>query len=213
MQALSSKYSTHLATWVKPYPHGLGEGWETMQEGAHHLAWCLHTRTHKGGIELRACNSQPSEPFIYWGLKSYRSTFNDISLCKKKKALTLKKAQKALQPIKKKWATEKKPTKKHYAAFKSIHYDPWAWRKEQTKTTKETPTHNPLQDNARLLEKPILTLVNQYTQIHVDSWKFYNWREFFGVHVLISNNGSEFEIMLMQKVNDYNENSQKWKLL
>ena len=28
-------------------------------------------------------NSQPSEPFIYWGLKIYRSTFNDISLCKK----------------------------------------------------------------------------------------------------------------------------------
>ena len=36
----------------------------------------------KGGIELRACNSQPSEPFIYWGLKSYRSTFNDISAFK-----------------------------------------------------------------------------------------------------------------------------------
>ena len=32
---------------------------------------------------MRACNSQPSEPFIYWGLKSYRSTFNDISQCKK----------------------------------------------------------------------------------------------------------------------------------
>ena len=59
-----------------------------------------YTHTHKGSIELRACNSQPSEPFIYWGLKSYRSTFNDISLCKKKS------------------------TKKHYGAFKSTHYDP-----------------------------------------------------------------------------------------
>ena len=94
--------------------------WETMQEWVHHLAWCLHTHTHKGSIELRAWNSQPSEPFIYWGLKSYRSTFNDISLCKKKKYSPWKKAQKALQPIKKKWATEKK----HYGAFKSTHYDP-----------------------------------------------------------------------------------------
>ena len=33
-------------------------------------------------LELRACNSQPSEPFIYWGLKIYKSTFNGISLCK-----------------------------------------------------------------------------------------------------------------------------------
>ena len=41
-----------------------------------------HSNTHKGGLELRACNSQPSEPFMYWGLKIYRSTFNDISLCK-----------------------------------------------------------------------------------------------------------------------------------
>ena len=22
---------------------------------------------NKGGLELRVCNSQPSEPFIYWG--------------------------------------------------------------------------------------------------------------------------------------------------
>ena len=34
-----------------------------------------------------------------------------------------KKAQKALQPIKKRRATEKKH-KKHYSAFKSTHYDP-----------------------------------------------------------------------------------------
>ena len=72
---------------------------------------CLHTHTHKSGIELRACNSQQSEPFIYWGLKSYRSTFNDISLCKKKNTHPGKKAQKALQPIKKKRATEKKHKK------------------------------------------------------------------------------------------------------
>ena len=37
---------------------------------------------NKGGLELRACNSQPSEPFTYWGLKIYKSTFNDISLQK-----------------------------------------------------------------------------------------------------------------------------------
>ena len=43
-----------------------------------------HSHTHKGGLELRACNSQPSEPFTYWGLKIYRSILNDISLCKKK---------------------------------------------------------------------------------------------------------------------------------
>ena len=73
-----------LAAWIKPSPHGLGESWETTQEGVHHLAWCLHTHTQRC-LELRACNSQPSEPFIYWGLKIYRSTFNDISLCKKKK--------------------------------------------------------------------------------------------------------------------------------
>ena len=116
-----------LAAWVKPYPHGLGEGWETMQEGVHHLAWCLHTHTHKGGIELRACNSQPSEPFIYWGLKSYRSTFNDISLCKKKKKSTHpeKKHKKHSSPSKKS-EPQNKSTKKHYGAFKSTHYDPWA---------------------------------------------------------------------------------------
>ena len=34
-----------------------------------------------------------------------------------------KKAQKVLQPIKKKQATEKS-TIKHYSAFKSTHYDP-----------------------------------------------------------------------------------------
>ena len=72
----------------EPWPGG--ELGETMQEGVHHLAWCLHTHTHKGGLELRACNSQPSEPFIYWGLQIYRSTFNDISLCKKKKNATTK---------------------------------------------------------------------------------------------------------------------------
>ena len=45
--------------------------------------WRTPVYVHKGGLELRACYSQPSEPFIYWELKSYRSTFNDISLCKK----------------------------------------------------------------------------------------------------------------------------------
>ena len=44
----------------------------------------MSTHSHTRCLELRACNSQPSEPFIYWGLKIYRSTFNDISLCKKK---------------------------------------------------------------------------------------------------------------------------------
>ena len=34
------------------------------------------------GLKLRVGNSQPSEPFIHRWLKSYRSTFNDISLCK-----------------------------------------------------------------------------------------------------------------------------------
>ena len=41
---------------------------------------------------------------------------------KKKSTHPGKKAQKALQPIKKKQATEKK----HYSAFKSTHYDPWS---------------------------------------------------------------------------------------
>ena len=31
--------------------------------------------------------------------------------------------------------------------------------------------------------------------------------------VLILNNGSEFQYLLLQKVNDYTENSQKWKLV
>ena len=35
-----------------------------------------------------------------------------------------KKAQKALQPIKKKSEPQEKSTKKHYGAFKSTHYDP-----------------------------------------------------------------------------------------
>ena len=42
---------------------------------------------------------------------------------KKKKALILKKVQKALQPIKK-VSHRKKSTKKHYGAFKSTHYNP-----------------------------------------------------------------------------------------
>ena len=66
---------------------------------------------------MRACNTQPSEPFIYWGLKSYRSTFNDISLCKKK-ALTLKKKHKKHSSPSKKASHRKK-------AQKSTHYDPW----------------------------------------------------------------------------------------
>ena len=73
-----------------------------------------YTLTHKSSIELRACNSKPSEPFIYWGLKSYRSTFNDISLCKQKHSSPSKKSK-----------PQEKSTKKHYAAFKSTHYDPW----------------------------------------------------------------------------------------
>ena len=53
-------------TTPTPYPEGeLGD----HAEGVHHLARCLHTHTHKGGKELRACNSQPSESSIYWGLK------------------------------------------------------------------------------------------------------------------------------------------------
>ena len=42
---------------------------------------------------------------------------------KKKSTHSEKKAQKALQPIKKS-KPQKQSTKKHYAAFKSTHYNP-----------------------------------------------------------------------------------------
>ena len=57
-----------LATWVKPYPMEWGRAGRPCRRGfiTWHDAYIL---THKGGLKLRACNSQPSEPFIYWGLK------------------------------------------------------------------------------------------------------------------------------------------------
>ena len=62
---------------------------------------------------------EPSEPFIYWGLKSYRSTFNDISLCKKKHS-PWKKSTKSTPAHQKMQATGKKAQKSIMVLLKAL---------------------------------------------------------------------------------------------
>ena len=81
----------------------------------------------KGGTELRACNSQPSEPFITGGdggggLKAIEAHL--MTLVCAKKALTLEKKHKKHSSPSKKSKPQKKSIKKHNGAFKSTCYDP-----------------------------------------------------------------------------------------